>query len=101
MSREFAKKFYRSKAWLKCREAVYKRDFGLCVRCGGAGEEVHHMEYITPDNINDPSVTLNPNNLITLCKDCHHREHERNQFTKHDEVAEGLMFDKEGNMIQA
>ena len=99
MAREFAKKFYKSKAWLKCREAVMQRDHYLCVKCGAAGQEVHHKEWLKPENINDPNITLNMDNLITLCKDCHHREHERNQFTNHDELNDGLMFDNEGNLI--
>lgn len=100
MAREFAKKFYKSKAWLECREAVFKRDFGLCVECGAAGEEVHHKEWLRPENINNPKITLNHSNLVTLCKDCHHRVHKRNQFTKHEEVEEGLAFDAEGNLIE-
>lgn len=100
MAREFARKFYRSTAWLKCREAVFKRDFGLCVKCGAAGEEVHHKEHITPKNINNPNITLNANNLETLCKDCHHKAHGRNQFTEHNEVEEGLMFDSSGNLVE-
>ncbi len=99
MAREFAKKFYKSKSWLKVREAVMQRDHYLCVRCGEVGQEVHHKEWIKPENINDPNITLNMNNLVTLCKDCHHKEHERNQFTKHDVLEEGLMFDVDGNLI--
>lgn len=101
MAREFAKKFYKSKEWLKCREAVVKRDFRLCVECGAPGEEVHHIEHITPDNINDPNITLNMDNLKTLCKDCHHKAHKRNQFTDHNEVEEGLKFDENGYLVEA
>lgn len=100
MAREFAKKFYKSKAWLKVREVVMQRDHYLCTKCGAAGQEVHHKEWLKPTNINDPNVTLNSDNLITLCRDCHHREHERNQFANHDELNEGLMFDDDGNLIQ-
>lgn len=32
MAREFAKKFYNSKAWKKCREAYKKKVNGLCER---------------------------------------------------------------------
>lgn len=100
MAREFAKKFYRSKAWIRCREAVMNRDHMLCVMCGGAGQEVHHKKHITPNNINDPDVTLNMDNLITLCRDCHHKVHERNQYSKHGSVKEGLAFDENGNLVE-
>lgn len=53
---------------------------GLCERCRKKGlivpgEIVHHKVYISPDNINDPAITLNPDNLELLCRDCHAEEH--------------------------
>jgi 5-methylcytosine-specific restriction endonuclease McrA len=53
---------------------------GLCERCLKKGlivpgEIVHHKVYISPDNINDPAITLNPDNLELLCRDCHAEEH--------------------------
>ena len=100
MAKEYARSFYNSKAWKNCRMEVFKRDFGLCVRCGKGGQEVHHIQHITPVNINDPNITLNHDNLITLCKDCHHREHERNQFGGQHVVEEGLMFDESGQLVE-
>lgn len=97
MAREFAKKFYKSKAWQQCREAVLKRDHYLCTECGEAGQEVHHIEWLKPENINDTSITLNMDNLATLCKDCHHKAHERNQYSKPQPSR--IQFDIEGNII--
>ena len=99
MAREFAKRFYRSKAWQECREAVMKRDHYICVECGEAGQEVHHKIWLTKDNINNPDITLNMDNLVTLCKDCHHKAHGRNQYTKKNGCQDGLMFDSNGNLI--
>lgn len=93
--KDFAKEFYRSTAWRKVREYVFKRDLGLCVRCGEPGEIVHHKIYITPQNINDPSVTLNEKNLELICRSCHAIEHEGQSAT-----GEGLAFDDEGNLIE-
>lgn len=76
-----------------------QRDHYLCVKCGGAGQEVHHKKYLTPNNINDPNITLNMDNLITLCRECHHKEHERNQYTRPC-VSAGLKFDRDGNLIE-
>ena len=39
------------------------------------GDEVHHKIRLTPENIKDPQVALNWNNLELLCKDCHNQEH--------------------------
>lgn len=43
-------------------------------------KEVHHIEELTPENIYRPEVSLNFNNLIALCKECHkarHNEHNK------------------------
>lgn len=37
MARDFAKSFYNSKEWIKCREAFKQSKFGVCERCGQAG----------------------------------------------------------------
>lgn len=58
---------------------------GLCERCLKRGlyvpgEIVHHIVELTPENINDPDVALNWNNLELVCRDCHgdaHRGFER------------------------
>jgi len=75
MAQEFALRFYKSTAWLKVRDYVLRRDNYLCTRCGAAGKIVHHKIYLTPDNIGDPFISLNPDNLETLCEDCHNAEH--------------------------
>lgn len=99
MARPFARRFYHSAKWLTCREYVLKRDHYLCVHCSAPGEEVHHIIWLTPDNINDPNITLNPDNLQTVCRDCHHRLHERGKYTRRETTQDGLMFDENGNLI--
>ena len=73
--REFAKRFYKSAAWKKCRLSYVDRVHGLCERCGSGGKIVHHKVYLNEKNINDNWVTLNHDNLELLCHDCHNREH--------------------------
>lgn len=78
--KEYAKDFYQSVAWKRTRQTVIKRANGLCERCRAAGLYVpgvivHHKKYITPGNIHDVGVTLNPENLEYLCEDCHNKEH--------------------------
>jgi 5-methylcytosine-specific restriction endonuclease McrA len=72
---DFAKSFYLSKEWRAVRDNVFKRDCGLCVRCGKPGEIVHHKTHITPANIDDPNITLNWNNLQLVCRECHAQIH--------------------------
>lgn len=77
--------FYYTRAWQQCREAYKKSKGGLCERCLAKGiikpgEIVHHKIHITPQNMNDTSVTLNWENLQLVCRDCHgliHRPEKR------------------------
>lgn len=93
--REFAKEFYLSKEWRAARDFVFRRDSGLCVQCGAVGGIVHHKIHLTPENINDPFVTLAEENLELLCRDCHGAEHATDLPTDR-----GLMFDESGNIIE-
>lgn len=97
--KEWAKGFYQSRAWRKCRDSYIKEKFWLCERCGEPAKIVHHKKYLTPKNINDSNITLNKNNLEALCKKCHDKEHEWNkkEVVSHNE---GLMFDESGNLVR-
>lgn len=80
MAQEFAEAFYKSTAWKRCRASYLKSVGCLCERCYAKGlivpaKIVHHKTYITPDNINDPSIVLDFNNLEALCQNCHNEEH--------------------------
>lgn len=39
--------------------------------------EVHHKVPLTADNVKDPEISLNWENLELLCKTCHDQERER------------------------
>ena len=103
--RDFAKEFYHSAAWIRARDYVMTRDFGLCQQCRRKGKitpgnTVHHIIHLTPENINDVSISLNPDNLETLCQDCHAEVHrsqqEPNRFTI-DEFGELTIEDENTN----
>ena len=104
MAREYAKSFYNSQAWKKTRNAYYKYRAGQCERClkefweGKRGEVnpgviVHHKEYITPENLSDPTIALSFDNLELLCEDHHNKEHKAKD--------KRYIFDKDGNIIEA
>ena len=81
------KGFYKTAAWLKCRAAYIKSVGGLCERCLADGKIVpgyivHHKCYLTPENINDTSVTLNWDNLEYLCQPCHNAIHFKEEHRK-------------------
>lgn len=89
--KEFAASFYKSKAWQHCRSAYAKSVGGLCEQClkrgmVRPGDIVHHKVKLTPDNINDPAVTLAWNNLELLCRDCHAKAHGTARRYKVDEM---------------
>ena len=86
--------FYKSTRWLKARAAYLESRHYVCERCGRAATIVHHRKYITPENVIDPSVTLNPENFEALCLACHNAEHFDQGVT-----ARGLKFDGHGNLV--
>lgn len=75
MSKAYSRAFYNSTAWKTCREAYKHKAVYLCERCGGPGVIVHHKNYISPENIDDPQVLLSFDNLELLCRACHDKEH--------------------------
>lgn len=102
MAKPYAIAFYHSKAWKKCRAGYIKSVNGLCERCLNQkpkryvpGKIVHHIKYITPENINDPNITLAWDNLELLCQDCHNIEHHGTGT----EIRDDVMFDTDGNLI--
>lgn len=67
---------------METRKAYTKSVGGLCEECMKrgvykAGEIVHHKTHLTPDNIDDPNITLNWNNLELVCRDCHAKIHDK------------------------
>ena len=97
MAKNFSKKLYNSKDWRNIRQIVLNRDFYICQVCGEPNcNTVHHIVELTPVNINDIDITLNPENLITLCKQCHDEVHERN----YRQEVKWYAFDADGNLIK-
>ena len=110
MSYGARKDFYQSKAWKDCKKEVWLRQNLLCGKCRKPvyvdglspyiekGNRrtgiVHHIEHLDNENVYDDSISLNPDNLIGLCKDCHEKEH-------HIDIAvrNGYTFDEYGNLV--
>lgn len=55
--------------WWSIRKKVLERDNYKCVKCGQPAQEVHHLIPLSKGG----TTTLS--NLISLCKDCHDRQH--------------------------
>ncbi len=101
MAQTWAISFYGSKKWQKCRNAYIQNriliDGGLCEKChNNLGYIVHHKTTLTLENITDPDICLNHENLMYVCKDCHdlfegHGINKRMQPT--------CVFDSEGQPV--
>lgn len=81
---KWAEKFYKSKMWERCRVAALSRDRYLCQDCLKKGritqaEEVHHIRPLTPDTVDNPEITLNLDNLVSLCHQCHTDRHAKRE----------------------
>ena len=68
-----------------------------CERCAKEGkytstEIVHHKEYITDKNYMHDDIFFNIDNLESLCRDCHNKEH----FKVEDEY----YFDENGEIMK-
>ena len=78
--------FYHSKAW---RDLSYllRLKSGKCQRCGRIADmkqlHAHHKVLLTPSNVNDVSISLNPDKIEILCNSCHDEEHNRFGYTEH------------------
>ena len=82
MAKEFARKFYNSKAWKNCRNEYGKKAHWLCENClrkgiYKPGEIVHHKIELDPVTIEHPEIALSFDNLELLCRDCHAAAHDR------------------------
>ena len=78
-------RFYTTRAWKKCRAAVLSDRGGLCEACLKKGlivpaVHVHHRTPITPDNLDDPRITLDSSNLMALCEECHQEQHRKKRW---------------------
>ena len=83
MSKPFAKAFYNSPAWKKCRASYVKKE-PLCEVCLKKGvytpvEIVHHIIELTPDNISNPDIALSHENLQSVCRECHLEAHNKGE----------------------
>ena len=97
MAREFAGNFYRTKLWQSVRDTYAQKAGGLCERCAErgiirAGEIVHHIEPLTPQNITDPKIAYGEDNLMLVCRDCHADLHTLREGRRYAITADGTVI---------
>lgn len=92
MNREFWRRnYYLSPSRLIGKDYNLTGEF---VKVGVIGTEVHHKIHLTPDNVSDPEISMNQDNLMLLCNECHNKEHGRFEGKKEYE------FDADENMVK-
>ena len=67
---------YNTAKWRKLRQA-YLMQHPLCELCGKVALEVHHITPISKGEteLEMKELGFNPNNLMSLCEECHHKLH--------------------------
>ena len=103
MARDFATAFYHSPAWKRTRKAYMRLGQGLCERCLRRGiirqaEIVHHKVHLSPQNIDNPKITLDFANLERVCRECHAEAHPE-IYGETRARKPRWAFDEDGNMV--
>lgn len=99
------KRFYTTKAW---RELTYKIKVergGRCEQCGDRPPYFsnligHHKEHLTEDNVDEASVSLNPDNIEIICQRCHNKEHRRFGYKSSVYIVHGSPFAGKASMVR-
>ena len=54
----------------------------MCLKSGiyKAATLVHHIVPVTSENVSNPQISLNPENLMALCDDCHAAVHSSKRY---------------------
>lgn len=98
MAKEWAQSFYKSQAWQAVRKRALIRDGFTCRFCGARATEVDHIKELTPDNITDRQVSLNLDNLQSLCHVCHTVKTMEDKGIVQKDCDEKYFFDEDGNL---
>jgi hypothetical protein len=75
--------FYASQKWIRFRSAIIAERGLVCEQCGRViatpkDVTLHHTPIaLTIDNVDDVMISLNPDNVKLICRDCHNKEHKR------------------------
>lgn len=80
---DILKSFYNSKRWRDFRTEIIATRGPVCVDCHKAiinPKEIeidHDPIELTPENVGNPNIALNPENVKVRCHDCHNKRHNR------------------------
>jgi predicted kinase len=74
--------FYNSKEWISFRLGLIAERGNKCQHCGKIITRSidiigHHKTELTPENVHDVMISLNPENVLLVDYDCHNEIHKR------------------------
>ncbi len=91
-------KFYHTTQWMKCWAAFVALNHGKCQICGKRGNLVNQWTHLNEENVDDPYISLNFDNLELLCRDCHNKIHADHDSGREDKPTL-VEFIPDGNVI--
>lgn len=85
------KSFYASSAWINLRLLLINERGNKCEHCKDIIPRSrdligHHLIELTPENVQDHTISLNPEQIEIVCFDCHNKEHKRFGYQGKKEV---------------
>jgi predicted kinase len=85
------KSFYASEEWVRLRLLLILERGNRCERCKNIIPRSknligHHKIELTPENVHDHNISLNPDLIELVCFDCHNKEHNRFGYRPGKEV---------------
>ncbi|WP_308637707.1 AAA family ATPase [Paenibacillus silvisoli] len=83
--------FYSSTKWRSFRHGLILERGAKCEHCGEPITRPidiigHHKVELTPENVHDYNISLNPAMVELICYDCHNKEHKRFGYQGSKEV---------------
>ena len=100
--------FYASQAWQAFRMRLIAERGTCCQHCGGliakaSDITLHHIQELTLENYKDTCLSLNPDNILIIHKECHNKLHRRykdpNSYERHVYLVYGPPLAGKGTFV--
>lgn len=74
--------FYASEKWIRFRQLLISQRGLVCEYCHQPVTRLseltaHHKKELTPENVHDYNISLNPDNIMIIHHECHNKIHNR------------------------
>lgn len=97
--------FYCSKAWRDLSYNLKLQAYGKCNRCGETLMDFskligHHTIELNEVNVDDPNISLNPEQIEVICHTCHNKEHRRFGYRKNVYIVYGSPLSGKTTLVQ-